>query len=124
MTVTEIVNETVEYYSTHPRAYNSETLMCEYITAQGNKCAVGRCVSDDAATRWQFNGLGQIDNIERNTLEDALLPQYRGHSREFWNELQHLHDREGHWNGNKLSPAGEMWRDHIIEHYEKHSDVS
>lgn len=146
LTPLQILDETVEWYRTHPfaRAFPSPGSGggCYYRALNGAECAVGRCFDWDCipATWFAENGttksgatavqLAQFLELasleERNDddeerfeerleemgfegieemsipegakgLDDILLPRYRGHSVEFWQDLQNLHDNAKHW---------------------------
>lgn len=107
-TKTEIIEETFEYYKTHPRAINKNE-GCSYLTDTGAMCAVGRCMTDEAVNFQKDNmdegaggcGLrlhdfsfsGGIGNYTE--LDKLLKPEYHGHSVSFWQELQNFHDHNG-----------------------------
>lgn len=103
LTTDEIVIETVRHYlSDYSRfAYNNG--FCHYVIRDENEneknCAVGRCLNPDGKERFgSFRG-GIItvrktireENPEKS-LDDYLLPLYRGHSESFWSSLQAWHD--------------------------------
>lgn len=55
----EILDETVKYYSTHPRALEGQ--MCIYLSDEGNKCAFGRCMTASALSEFgKYNGTIQF----------------------------------------------------------------
>lgn len=119
MTTEEIVQETVEYYATNPRAVvpHGSSTVCVYDAppaAEGGprlRCAFGRCMTDDALARGG-DTLGGVDVLAARCgvglgYHDQLLrPEYRGHSLAFWKELQHLHDDDVNWRGGLLTPFG------------------
>jgi hypothetical protein len=41
------------------------------------------------------------------TLDELLLPEYRGHPWTFWKALQRLHDHAGNWDKDGLTAQGE-----------------
>lgn len=120
-TETEIVLETLRYYGANPaetRAVNSVG-GCEYITPDGRMCAVGRVLSLEGLRK--AHGCG--DTVEalanrrfNGDLDSGLKPEYRGHSLEFWTDLQFLHDDGGRWN----NPAAlaQRIRDYFPDAYE------
>lgn len=113
MTAVEIINETVEYYSADvSRRSVSPEGGCYYkLEIEGEEtkyCAVGRCFDQSVADMDHQNGVFHYltDLKDKNSLDEDLLPQYKGHPIEFWNTLQMLHDRNGYWDHTGLSPVG------------------
>lgn len=108
----EIFNETVEYYSTNPAKKRGKgSLGCQYLTDEGQMCAVGRCCVDPSPD-W----IGGCDSIRsakdmRNfiELEDLLKPEYRGHTIRFWQDLQSFHDSSEHFTAKGLTEKGLAW---------------
>lgn len=104
MTKLEILDETVKYYKTHKRGLSDEGF-CVNITNRGSMCAVGRCVDKELISK--LKGLEDIAvgslslELGKDTTDECLQPQYRGHREEFWEDLQDLHDRGIHWSKNK-----------------------
>lgn len=112
-TAIEIIDETVAYYSedTKRRAkiINPTGLGCgcQYYTAQGQMCAVGRCLEEPEA----FKGNGSsVDELDADwELETILKEEYRGHDVKLWDKLQSLHDNDVHWNKEGLSEKGKSY---------------
>lgn len=48
-----------------------------------------------------------IQNAFGINLDSLLKPEYQGHSIEFWDYLQALHDSSEYWNGNNLTSTGQ-----------------
>jgi hypothetical protein len=97
-TMQEILDETREFYESDParRAYNTEEERCEYRTPDGRMCAVGRCLTDVGMGIALDHDIG-IDGVVRRegggvTVDNLLLPEYRGHPLTFWVLLQKFHD--------------------------------
>jgi hypothetical protein len=68
---------------------------CQYLTEDGKKCAIGRCLIDPgrlmfAGSLTGINGEYQISNKQWS--DEWLKPQYRGHPPRFWINLQKWHD--------------------------------
>jgi hypothetical protein len=96
----EIMDETFEFYGSDPtRRATNDRGGCQYITDNGNMCAVGRCMTEEAIEEYgsfsndvsdlAWESSGQYDSI------DALLkPEYQGHKVEFWQNLQVYHDED------------------------------
>lgn len=100
-TINQIINETVAWYGADPdgrRAIQGSSCMY-YDPETGNKCAVGRCVKDDVVVQDDFpsESVGR-DLRARLFIMENLKDEYRGHSGEFWNALQKLHDGCSYWN--------------------------
>tara|TARA_R100001244_G_scaffold98346_1_gene73464 strand:+ start:886 stop:1287 length:402 start_codon:yes stop_codon:yes gene_type:complete len=123
MNSTEIINETVKYYTDNPnmRAVDYDG-SCLYNTSDGRHCAIGRCLSKKYKDQgWELSGnaagLDSLveDNLGKspgNSLDDMLMPRYRGQSFEFWDRLQKFHDRDRNWDENGLTENG---KGHVIE---------
>lgn len=129
----EIIDETVRWYQSHPRAIRKNTNGysegCYYFKPgePDCMCAVGRCLTlrsepikkmRQAAKEGNITGFdvvsGDISELEdfledsKVSFEQALKPGYRGHKIDLWQSLQNLHDTEHFWEGNKLTESGEM----------------
>jgi len=101
----EIIEETYEYYKTHPKAISGKG--CAYLTSDGNMCAVGRCMNDETIKfQWENMNLtackapyrgfdfryGICIDSNAQVLDSLLKEEYRGHEYDFWEKLQHFHD--------------------------------
>lgn len=105
----EILDETVEYYRTHPRAVANGD--CDYATLVNGEyafCGVGRCLIDpiglqklignEPASAKNFDSVMEGFGFpEFGSLESQLKPEYRGHPVDFWQSLQAFHDSDGNW---------------------------
>lgn len=109
MTVAEIVDETVEYYKTHPRAVRDDG-SCQYFEpGTGCMCAVGRCLEDPGLPMSVGTNAQAIElawDLDAARLDDLLKPRYRGHPEAFWGELQVLHDLAQNWRRDETAPGG------------------
>jgi len=109
----EIIDETAEFYmeDVSRRAMNS-TGGCNYVTQDGRCCAVGRCMLDppkpdsDAAKKYAS---------DFDDLDSLLKPEYRGHSIQFWGQLQDWHDSSAYWNDEGLIKAGQRALEELRE---------
>lgn len=104
MTALEIINETVEYYSKDTKLRASKNGGCYYFQeSTGNMCAVGRCANKPRELDGDcyFKDLKLLD-------EEIFKPEYRGHSKEFWTDLQRFHDLDANWDASGLSSYGEV----------------
>jgi len=107
----QIIDETVRYYRTHSRGINSHT-NCEYITEDGNMCAVGRCLTKKALDSILYDNPGDLYDLSDRF--DNYIPfkqSYKGHEDEFWSTLQDFHDSRSNWEenskgGNNLTEGG------------------
>lgn len=105
MKATDIIRETVEYFTENKRAVEiTETgESCRYNWGDGSHCAVGRCLDkkyqdmgeDMPGNENSVQGL--LDELQVNSIDFILQEKYRGHSLDFWTELQELHDFGEHW---------------------------
>ncbi len=98
MTKIEIINETVEYYRTHPRGINPDE-QCVYLSLESAKCAVGRCMNEERLKEYgNFIGsIGSLVNEEAQPVDYFLQEKYHGHPLKFWENLQALHDGRSYW---------------------------
>ena len=115
----EIIDETVSHYTSQNRAVrhvvqsggvvtNPQKPSCVYHDPKtGNECAVGRCLIDSKEFTRAY-GSGALSVLVIDDFEKRLKPQYCGHSRAFWIDLQVLHDDEICWDEEGLSEWGEM----------------
>lgn len=103
LSMLEILDETIEYYTHNPRGITDEGV-CLYLTEDGKKCAVGRCLVEG---RIPTTFEGGINSLVRKYGTFLLRPQYRGHTEAFWADLQGLHDRAENWCENGLTEMGE-----------------
>lgn len=126
----EILDETVEAYKEglSARAYEQKTDSavgaCKYLTTDGKMCAVGRCCIDPKSD-WIGGVMLGIENGEgkRLGLEEVLKPEHRGHSIQFWYDLQCLHDSVANFTDAGYSQRGlneieEFKRRIVGKHYE------
>ena len=114
MTKKEIIIETVNHYSQNPEQLRSKINGTCLYNGDNTHCAVGRCM----LTKYKKQGKNLEFNkgysvwsvstlvIKKESIDEILSPKYRGHSREFWEELQDLHDNDLFWNGVGLSGYG------------------
>ena len=104
----EIIEETVAFYRKNPRSIN-ESGQCSYMDAKGNRCAVGRYISEEyikQVNQKPFNGLS-VDGLHNEwELDTILIDSAQGLDVNFWADLQNLHDSSRCWNGSKLSKFG------------------
>lgn len=108
----EILEEAFQYYAADPsrRATNAKG-SCRYLMEDGRKCAVGRCLIE--GKKICFGGMqkdpifAEIQVNQIDNLDSHLLPEYRGHNVDFWQELQYWHDSCLNFTETGLSEKGE-----------------
>lgn len=107
LTKEEIIMETANWYSqdTSRRAVGDDG-KCHYYL-DGKACAFGRCLNSPEDFR---NVRGSVKYLQNNAgidnLEAVLADQYKGHSLEFWKDIQRLHDFKKYWDENGLTWQG------------------
>lgn len=110
LTMLEILDETIDYYSKDTRRRSSGI----YNSTADRHCAVGRCFNQRYSQLGQNlpgNGTDILELIvcnEEESLDDFFLPEYQGHSLLFWRDLQNLHDLDIYWNKEGLSGLGQV----------------
>ena len=117
MTALELITETIDFYSTDTsRRGVTESIhghiTCSYQSENGNKCAVGRCMTEDALEKY-YDFQNNVEKLP--DFESLLLPQYQGHDIEFWRRLQRLHDATYNWDENGLTTDGQKIVDNLIK---------
>lgn len=127
-TKVEIIQETGEYYNLSNRGYNysDDVMDCVYLSPEGNRCAVGRCILDDRVEELQktssglpttsvYHLFGSENMVERiGDLDSYLKEEYRGHSIEFWHDLQTFHDFEPYWGEDGITDYGKKRMEELI----------
>lgn len=124
----EIIDETVAAYRTNKdraRQYSlgSGRTVCKYITDDGKKCAVGRCMAKpldvEGGVRMLAYMYYQKSGVSCKHLDDLLKPEYRGHELGFWVYLQSLHDTEGYHDENGWTDRGKEAIEFVKKIYAK-----
>lgn len=127
MTETELILETCGAYKYDTRGINLDVGGCFYLTEDGErKCAVGRCMTDEAIERFKAGGHCSgwgVSAITREfgPLDQFLKDDYKGFDLDLWVDLQRLHDDGDAWNETGLSDYGETVRDRLLEKHSKES---
>ena len=106
-TMIQIIDETAGAFTSETRAKFEEG--CMYQTSDGRCCAVGRCMEDPLSVERKLisgedSSATAVDELFG--LDSLLKPEYRGHSVEFWERLQGVHDNELFWDENGLTERG------------------
>ena len=116
MKAIEIINETANFYKKDPlnrRSFASDNDICAYNSSDGNHCAVGRCLQKkyrDLGEDLEFNSESICELTDfycKNSLDEMLMPRYRGQDLELWQDLQALHDYENFWDEKGLTENGQ-----------------
>ena len=98
----EIIEETVNYYTTERNSRAMDGLDCVYNATDGSHCAIGRCFTDSYKSKgidFAFNLSTDVSDLDAKEggLDSFLVEEYKGHHTGFWNGLQLLHDKNTHW---------------------------
>lgn len=100
-TQTDIVIETLQFYLEDPKnrlAYANGGCFYGRPGGETRNCALGRCMTDAALERfWDSGHAADVLAKTCGSLDQFLKPEYHGHSTEFWDDLQRLHDGAAHW---------------------------
>ena len=110
----EIIDETIAYYSEDVSRRAVKGHRCVYMNFDSphkQMCAVGRCIdyTHEKATM-AYKSLDTASGLIREFSDNIFLPEYRGHDRQFWKDLQSFHDNKKNWNNKAnvgLSDHGE-----------------
>lgn len=107
ITLLELLEDTVSYYSEDTSRRAVENGLCKYATCDGRNCAVGRKLINPKGLENNLVvpvcGIGKVIELFG---KDVFLPQYRHISVSFWRDLQRLHDDKGNWGKNELTNLG------------------
>lgn len=123
MTKTEIINETANFYSedTNRRSISPVTRNCYYYLkdkkGKVKKCAIGRCMSREGIKKFGDSKKTAFDLFDEHDLEISMKKKYKGHSANFWGELQTFHDLDYNWFKNELSVTGQNELKRLLEKY-------
>lgn len=118
MTKVEIIEETAKQYTTSTRAYDEASQSCEYVTSDGKRCAVGRCIKDDKVELVSERlGNHVVCSLNFLQIKQLFKPEYKGHGFNFWADLQELHDQRTYWNKSGLSDQGRVFYNLLLERY-------
>lgn len=114
----EIILETAKSYNSQNRSLPlGSVYSCLYKSGK-NKCAVGRCLlSKSKLFKLEFNDT-PVDNYSAIELDCELKKEYRGHSINFWRDVQFLHDQSKFWDLSGLTEQGKEHVDLLIEEWD------
>lgn len=99
MTALEVVQDTVEFYRTNPKA-QLKGGACQYKTEDGKMCALGRFIDWEKVEKrglsaeFLNNNIGSYDAsyTNRSTLISLLRSDVVGLDESLWGDLQEFHD--------------------------------
>jgi hypothetical protein len=102
MTFSELVDETVEHYTTNPRSRQGDIGPCQYAGPNGERCAAAR-LCDESLSNFRLmddthdSSWGQVEYLA------VLKPEYAHFTVEQIRDLQEFHDTADNW----LKPEGD-----------------
>jgi len=116
----QIILETAKKYTSKNRSIVKNPLYndgegCLYGNAQGNKCAVGRCLKSNSDIFDTMNEGYSVSDIGGVKLNEELKPSYRGHSVKFWTDLQKFHDKKHNWDNKGLTGSGDEHLESLLK---------
>lgn len=82
------------------RGVNKEIKSCQYLTKDGNRCAVGYCINDKYINKLETNALDVTElhtYFSLDTLDDILKERFKEQDIQFWIDLQLWHDSPANW---------------------------
>ena len=123
-TKVEIINLVANYYATDPsrrglkysKLNPTATAGCVYATDDGHRCAIGLFLQDLSRIS-ETDQNTSVDNWHSSTLDDNLLPHYKGHEQDFWFDLQQFHDEDKNFDHKGLSSMGNEALEHIFSQW-------
>jgi hypothetical protein len=95
--------------------------LCMYNNPDGKHCAFARCCQPDKISllREEYTVRQLVENGIIPNVDFVLLPEYHGHSVDFWKSVQNLHDGEEYWNEFGLSQKGKEQLNCLVDYLEK-----
>jgi len=119
----QIIEETVEYYSADTSRRGVFGSNCVYYAPRLNDevmCAVGRCIKEPKKLHGVFASITRLaEKVNEESLDNLLKEEYRGHSKDFWQDLQGFHDTRENWNEHiGLTEEGETNLKLLLTEYE------
>jgi len=114
----EIIIETAESYNSQNRSFSRNSVSSCLYKSGKNKCAVGRCLlSKSRLFKLEFIDT-PVDSFSAIELDCELKKEYRGHSIDFWRDVQFLHDQAIFWDLSGLTEKGKDHVDLLIEEWD------
>ncbi len=123
-TKTQIINETAKFYGKDTSQRASDGNHCLYLMSDGRKCAVGRCMVKPIKTfMGTVKDIHDTQGWRQVKFSNKLLKlQYRGHSVNFWMDLQKFHDDEHNWFAKGLSQEGKKYKQKLLTKWSRHDN--
>ena len=113
-TRTEIIQETVDYYSEDISRRAAADGSCEYLTNDGRMCAVGRCFNEEGLEKYKdCHSAFDIEMLSYYK-EDYKIDDWL-----FWQRLQNLHDSPLYWCNSGLSESGKKYVEKLLFAYKE-----
>lgn len=101
MTFSELVDNTVEHYTTNPRSRDGDIGPCAYAGPNGERCAAARLCDESLSNFKEMDDM--CDSTWGHVVHLAVLkPEYAHFTVEQIQALQELHDTTENW----LKPEG------------------
>jgi hypothetical protein len=116
ITYLDVLNDTISYYSedTSRRSISGSGNNCLYNGPNGKQCAFARCAKQ-ISTKHEGKSAAHIIRILPNILKDEYAHLT---DKDFWQNLQNLHDDSECWDGNGLSVHGKRYTEDLRRRYE------
>lgn len=114
----EIIEETATFYNSNNRSIIKDASgedRCLYNGTEGKQCAFARVCINPTQLIENENASDMLNRFGQSILKE----EYRGHSGNFWDDIQQLHDMSTHWDENGLTEIGLCYKQTLIEQYEK-----
>lgn len=109
------LDDMVSFYSENPMGLRAkERGSCTYKASNGNKCAIGRMLSEDDLRELEKEGNLEDTSID-SIIGDLTSKRVLDLPMSFLEALQALHDEDENWIADGLSAAGIKARDRIKE---------
>ena len=111
----EIIEMVANHYNRENRAYDDGK--CSYLTTGGRMCAVGMCMTDEALDKYGGfqGGVNELEKEAQCKVNELLKEEFKGHSTEFWDEAQWLHDNSDYWDDDGLTEGGRNQYNSLLE---------
>lgn len=114
----QLIDDLLKPYIDNPKSRAVITISsgtsCSYLTKDGRKCLVGQCMLPGP---WQKSVASASGLFSLFKEEDVFREEYRGHSVNFWSEMQYFHDHNGFWNYSGLTETGKLRLESIKQKY-------
>jgi hypothetical protein len=116
--VQSLVVETATHYNRNNRSLmkfvNDSTPKCCYVSAQtGDRCAVGRCLTEKGAERFSATVSenmtavsGMYFRLGESEFSSCFKKKYQGIHLRTWEQLQEFHDENDHWDDKGVTDSG------------------